>query len=116
MELSSAKQIELEDKKKFDEYFEKFQPEISEFSFTNLFIWKDYYNFLFLEVDDHLIIFSRDYFNKWKKSVSKIKDGFFFLPPIFGKSSLSNGSVLFLISIPSGYPSPSVSILFGSVL
>ncbi len=82
MNLSSARQIEIEDKKLFDGYFEKFQPEISEFTFTNLFIWKNYYNFLFLESDNHLIVFSQDYFKNWKKSISNLDDGTFFLTPI----------------------------------
>ncbi len=82
MNLSSARQIEIEDKKLFDKYFEEFQPEISEFTFTNLFIWKNYYNFLFLEQDNHLIIFSQDYFKNWKKSISNLDDGIFFLTPI----------------------------------
>ena len=82
MNLSSARQLEIEDKKLFDGYFEKFQPEISEFTFTNLFIWKNYYNFLFLESDNHLIAFSQDYFKNWKKSISNLDDGIFFLTPI----------------------------------
>jgi hypothetical protein len=82
MNLSSARQIEIEDKKLFNGYFEKFQPEISEFTFTNLFIWKNYYNFLFLESDNHLIVFSQNYFKNWKKSISNLDEGVFFLPPI----------------------------------
>ncbi|MFX0180758.1 MAG: DUF2156 domain-containing protein [Candidatus Hodarchaeota archaeon] len=82
MNLSLARQIEIEDKKLFDGYFEKSQPEISEFTFTNLFIWKDYYSFLFLESDNHLIVFSHDYFKNWKKSISNLDEGTFFLTPI----------------------------------
>ena len=82
MNLSSARQIEIEDKKLFDKYFGEFQPELSEFTFTNLFIWKNYYNFLFLEQNNHLIIFSQDYFKNWKKSISNLDEGTFFLTPI----------------------------------
>lgn len=82
MDLSLAKKIELTDKPLFDSYFLKFKPQISEFTFTNLFIWRNYYEFLFTELNDHLIIFSKSYLNKWKKPQSNKKDVIFFLPPV----------------------------------
>jgi len=82
MDLSLAKKIELTDKPLFDSYFLKFRPQISEFTFTNLFIWRNYYEFLFTELNDHLIIFSKSYLNKWKKPQSNKKDVIFFLPPV----------------------------------
>ncbi|MHA2283486.1 MAG: DUF2156 domain-containing protein [Promethearchaeota archaeon] len=82
MELSQAKPIELGDKELFDKFFKKYPPEMSEFTFTNLFMWRNYYNFLFLESDEHLIVFSKDYFRKQKPTLSKDKDKLFFLPPI----------------------------------
>jgi len=82
MDLNLAKKIELTDKPLFDRYFEKFRPQISELTFTNLFMWRNYYNFLFTELNDHLIIFSKSYLNKWKKSQTNRKDVIFFLPPV----------------------------------
>ena len=82
MDLNLAKKIELTDKPLFDSYFEKFRPQISELTFTNLFMWRNYYNFLFIELNDHLIIFSKSYLNKWKKPQTKKKNVIFFLPPV----------------------------------
>ncbi len=82
MDLNDARPIEIDDKQFFDNYFSKFPPEISEFTFTNLFIWKDYYMFLFKEVEDHLLVFSRAFFKNWNKSIVHNKDGIFFLPPV----------------------------------
>lgn len=72
MDLSKGKQIEIADKQLFDDYFLKFTPEISELTFTNLFMWRKYYNYLFLEWKEHLLIFSR----------TKTENAVFFLLPV----------------------------------
>jgi hypothetical protein len=83
MDLSSGKPIELIDKTLFDNYFQRYSPEISEFSFTNLFMWRNYYNFLHVEVKNHLILFSHDYLKKRKKPInSESMDYLYFFPPI----------------------------------
>ena len=82
MDLSNAKPIEINDKPLFDAYFKKFPPEISEFTFTNLFIWRKHYNFLFTELNNHLIIFSTNFLKKDKKSILDQSETLFFLPPI----------------------------------
>jgi len=82
MELSQAKPIELGDKDLFDKFFKIYPPEMSEFTFTNLFMWRNSYNFLFIESDEHLVLFSREYFKKQKSASPKNKDKIFFLPPI----------------------------------
>ena len=82
MELSQAKPIELGDKELFDKFFKNFPPEISEFTFTNLFMWRNSYNFLFLELNEHLILFSKEYLKKQKPTVSRNKNNLFFFPPI----------------------------------
>ena len=56
MDLAQAKLIEITDKPLFDSYFQKYSPEISELTFTNLFMWRKHYNFLFLEWQEHLLI------------------------------------------------------------
>jgi len=70
MDLDLAKPIDITDKPLFDEYILKFPPEISELSFTNIFMWRNHYNFRFFEWKDHLLLFSRN--------PNKI----FFFPPI----------------------------------
>lgn len=80
--VEKAKEIELADKSLFDNYFTNFSPEISEFTFTNLYIWRNFYKFNFLEFKDHLLVFSKTYFNKWKKPKRENKDTLFFLSPI----------------------------------
>ena len=82
MELSQAKPIELGDKELFDKFFKIHPPEISEFTFTNLFMWRNSYNFLFIESDEHLVLFSREYFKKQKLISPRNKDNIFFFPPI----------------------------------
>ena len=82
MDINDGKPIELTHKKLFEYYFKSYPPEISEFSFTNLYIWSEYYHYLFLVYKDHLLIYSREYFKTWKKSISGREDTIFFLPPI----------------------------------
>jgi len=82
MDLAKGKPIEITDKPLFDDYFRKYPPEISELTFTNLFIWRLYYNFKFLEWNDHLILYSKEYFKTKKESISKNKETILFYPPI----------------------------------
>jgi hypothetical protein len=53
------KPLELKDKPIFDKYFKEFPPEISEYTFTNLFMWRDLYQFLWTEKDHTLILISQ---------------------------------------------------------
>jgi len=83
MDLSTGKPIEITQKKLFDEYFQKYPPETSEFTFTNLFMWRNYYNFLFLEFKEHLILCSYDYLKNRKKPINTdSKDYIYFFSPI----------------------------------
>lgn len=83
MDLGIAKAIEISDKPLFDKYFQKYPPVISELTFTNLFMWRKHYNFLFLEWKEHLIIFSKEFLqSKWAKPKTVGKEVFYFLPPI----------------------------------
>ena len=82
MDLDKAKPIEIEDKVLFDRFLLEFPPLNSEFTFTNLFIWRDYYDFKFMEYNDHLLIFSDTYFKKWRKPISDCENCFLFLTPI----------------------------------
>ena len=83
MDLSTGKPIEITHKKLFDEYFQKYPPENSEFTFTNLFMWRKYYNFLFMEFKEHLILFSNDYLKNRRKPINTDpKDYIYFFPPI----------------------------------
>jgi hypothetical protein len=50
------KDIQLDDKPLFDRYFSAKPYENSEFSFTNLFIWRLSYHFQFAVIHDHLCI------------------------------------------------------------
>jgi hypothetical protein len=82
MELADARKIKLEDKATFDNYFQKYPPQNSEFTFTNLFMWRNNYELMFLEWKDHLILFSYDYLRKRKSPQSERRDAIFFFPPI----------------------------------
>ncbi|MFW9989447.1 MAG: DUF2156 domain-containing protein [Candidatus Odinarchaeota archaeon] len=83
MDLSVGKPIEISDKKLFDKYFQKYPPEISEFTFTNLFMWRNYYNFSFIVFKEHLILFSYDYLKNRRKPINTdSEDNLYFFPPI----------------------------------
>jgi len=88
MDLDKGKAIELSDKPLFDNYFKKFPPEISEFSFTNLFMWRNSYKFLYMEYEEHLILFSRGSLGKYTHNLPKENSSLFFLPPI-GRNPVS---------------------------
>ncbi len=83
MDLSTGKPIEITDKGLFDKFFSKYPPENSEFTFTNLFMWRNYYNFLFIEFEGHLILFSYDYLKNRREPIKRdSKDYIYFFPPI----------------------------------
>lgn len=48
--------LQLEHKSLFDKYFSRFEPEISEFTFSNLYIWRHSRKCRFAEVDNRLLI------------------------------------------------------------
>jgi len=82
MELTDAKPIQITDKALFDSYFQNYPPETSEFTFTNLYMWRNFYGFFFMEWKDHLILFSRDIFKEKKEPASGNKDSLYFFPPV----------------------------------
>jgi len=83
MDLSTGKPIEITHKTLFDDYFQKYHSEISEFTFTNLFMWRNYYNFLFVEFKEHLVLFSHDYLKNRRKPINpNSNDYIYFFPPI----------------------------------
>ncbi|MBD3211898.1 MAG: DUF2156 domain-containing protein [Candidatus Lokiarchaeota archaeon] len=82
MNLNEALPIELTSKPIFTQYFKDYPPEISEFTFTNLFAWQEHYNLLFMEWRDHLLIFSKDFLGKWKASQRRVNNPLFFFPPV----------------------------------
>jgi hypothetical protein len=46
-------------------------------------MWRNYYNFLFLEYKEHLILFSYDYLKNRKKPINiASRDYFYFFPPV----------------------------------
>ena len=82
MDLNIAKEIKLEDKALFNCYFHKYPPQTSEFTFTNLYMWRNFYGFNFMEWKDHLLLFSRDIFEAKKIPASGNKKALYFFPPI----------------------------------
>jgi len=52
------KQITMEDRIIFNTYFDKYQPEISEFTFTNLFMWRNHYQFRWTVHENQFILTS----------------------------------------------------------
>ncbi len=82
MNLNNASPINLSVKDIFNNYLKDCPPEISEFTFTNLFAWQEYYNSFFSEWNNHLLIFSKDFLGKWKESKTKMNNTLFFFPPI----------------------------------
>jgi len=58
------KPITMEDRIIFNTYFDKYPPEISEFSFTNLYIWRNHYQFRWTVHENQLILISTKESNK----------------------------------------------------
>lgn len=48
--------IELKDKNAFDSLFKSLQPEVSEFTFTNLFCWRDAYSIKISRLDNFILV------------------------------------------------------------
>jgi hypothetical protein len=82
MNFDSSRQLKLEDKATFDKYFKQFPPQNSEFTFTNLFMWRKFYELLYLEFDSHLILYSNEYLRKRKLPASGNYNAKYFFPPI----------------------------------
>ncbi len=92
MDLSGAKSITIADKPVFDRYFRQYPPEISEFTFTNLFMWRVYYHWEFLERDHHLLIFSRDHLKKYHQPIKGNPDTLMVMPPVAVRSCRTAGA------------------------
>lgn len=58
-EYPASRRIELTDKQLLDGAFAAHPPEISEFTFTNLYSWRKAYDFRFCRIASCLLIFSR---------------------------------------------------------
>lgn len=69
-EFPEFKELSLEDKPLFDRVFSQYPPSISEFTFTNLFIWRDAYRIKVSRMDPFICLLS----DRGKES--------FFFPPI----------------------------------
>ena len=82
MDLTIAKEIKLEDKELFNSYFHKYPPQTSEFTFTNLYMWRNFYSFNFMEWREHLLLFSHNIFEAKKIPASGNKKALYFFPPI----------------------------------
>lgn len=52
------KPLSIDDKNVFDEYFRAYPPEISEYTFTNLFMWNHVYDIRYEIIDGCLLIAS----------------------------------------------------------
>jgi hypothetical protein len=55
-EYPHFREIRLEDAAIFNEYFQKYPPVISEYTFTNLFMWRSYYQLSWTLWNEHLCI------------------------------------------------------------
>jgi hypothetical protein len=58
------KEIELADKKIFDEYINKSGLKASEYSFTNFFMWRKYYRAKFTVLEGYLFVLANPEFGK----------------------------------------------------
>jgi len=82
MDLNSANEIHLKEQALFNSYFKKFPPVTSEFTFTNLYMWRNFYGLFFIEWKEHLLLFSRDIFKKKKEAASGNRNSLYFFPPV----------------------------------
>lgn len=56
--MLNFKEITIDDKKLFDSYLKPFNPQASELSFTNLFMWRDTDKIKFVEIESLLCVIS----------------------------------------------------------
>lgn len=56
LQIDGFRGIELKDKPVFDSYFTKFPPQISEYTFTNLYMWRNVYKFQWNIMQEHLVL------------------------------------------------------------
>lgn len=54
-----VKQFSIEDKNIFNEFFRKYPPQNSEYTFTNLYMWNHYYNLYYEIINDCLCLISQ---------------------------------------------------------
>jgi len=73
--FSEFREINYKDKKVLNRAFKVYQPRISEYTFTNLFVWRKTNKVLFSQIGDVILI----------KRKNKNSDEFFLLPPIGNK-------------------------------
>lgn len=52
-------EITIRDKEIFDKYLALYNPLASEFTFTNFFMWREYYNFMYKIVDELLCVIAK---------------------------------------------------------
>lgn len=70
------KPLRLKDREIFERFFNKNRYNLSSFSFVNIFIWKDFFDFFWVIIEDNLCLFAKN------------KVGcFMYLPPLGGKIS-----------------------------
>lgn len=81
MEFPEFKIIELNDRDYIQEVLKKYQPQTSEWTFTNLFIWQNYYQFQWTIYQDNLIMLCAN-------------NGLYFFQPIGLESRLETTRVL----------------------
>jgi hypothetical protein len=69
-EFPEFKPIQLEDRDIIQGIIDKYQPETSEWTFTNLFIWREHYGFEWSTYGDSLVV----------RSKAEDQDAFFLQP------------------------------------
>ena len=74
MKKLNFKKLTLNDKPLFDKYFEKFPPQISEYTFTNLYVWKKSRIIEYTQYEEGLIILATTNNEKYFLSPIGFKD------------------------------------------
>ena len=90
--IEDFKDLKIEDRTLFEMIYKNFPPEHSDYSFANLFCWKDYANYRIAVVERHILILS---------SVGKRKS---FLYPVGENSTKLIKKVLELAEMIEAYP------------
>ncbi len=86
------KKFTIEDKPLFDKYFQEMQPEIAEYSFTNLFVWRDVGQFEFCQYEEGIII------------KAHYRNERYFLPPIGYKNNKAIFQKLIYLAKEHNFP------------
>jgi hypothetical protein len=88
------RELRLEDKSRLDDAFKRYDPQISEYTFTNLFVWRETFHVLLSHLENAILV------KRWNPASNQ----FFLLPPIGTNSVVSLVKEMLLMTGERDFP------------